>query len=144
MTDNAGNGIRGLRARLSHELLAVVQTDYGIFSETEPVDLGGSSNLNLFIDDRSSQWVLRVYRPYVTSERLEAIQKVRRDLTLAGIPCGGLVMTQDGRPWMSFDSRLVELERYVEHDACMDTWKALEVGMPLLARIHAVLQGVCG
>jgi homoserine kinase type II len=142
MSDNAGGGVRGLRAVPSQELLDAVRAAYRIGIETEPVDLGGSSNLNMLLADASGQWVLRVYRPYVTAERLEAIQSIRRELSLACVPCDDLVATRDGRTWMSFDGRLVELVRYVERDADMDTWEALVVGLPLLARIHAVLQGM--
>ena len=122
MRDNAGGGARGLRAVPSQELLDVVRAAYRIDFRSEPVDLGGSSNLNLLLGGASCQWVLRVYRPYVTTERLKAIQTVRQALTLAGIPAGSHIATQDGQPWMSLDGRLIELERYVTHDADMNTW----------------------
>lgn len=141
MRDNASGGIRGLRATPSQELLDAVEAAYKIKFETEPVDLGGSSNLNLLLADSSQQWVLRVYRPYVTAQRLDAIHYVRQKLSHAGLPCGGIMAAYNGRPWISFDGRPVELEHYVERDAEMDTWAAFEVGLPLLAQIHAVMQG---
>jgi Ser/Thr protein kinase RdoA (MazF antagonist) len=115
-SDNAGGGVRGLRARPSQALFNVIQAAYKIEIETEPADLGGSSNLNLLVTDQSSRWELRVYRPYVTVQRLEAIHAVRQALSHAGVPCGGLVTTHDGQPWISFGGRLVELEHYIEHD----------------------------
>jgi len=141
MSHNASGGVRGLRAAASQDLLDTVRAAYRIEPIFDPVDLGGSSNLNLLLTGAHSRWVVRVYRPYVTVERLEAIQTVRRELSTAGVPCEGLVHTNDGRPWITFDGRLVELERYVERDADLDTWEALETGLPLLARIHTVLHG---
>ena len=138
--DNAGGGVRGLRAWPSQALFNAVRAAYKIEFETEPIDLGGSSSLNLLVADRSGQWVLRVYRPYVTVERLDAIHFIRQALSLAGVPCGGLMTTHDGQPWISFDGRLVELEHYIEHDADMDTWEALEIGLPVLARMHDILR----
>ena len=140
MNDNAGGGIRGLRARPSQELFHAVRTAYRIELDTEPVDLGGSSNLNLFISGKFDQWVMRVYRPYVTAERLETIQASRQAISLGGIPCEGLVPTHDGQPWISFDGRLVEMVQYIEHDAEMDTWEALEIGLPVMARMHDILR----
>jgi hypothetical protein len=142
MNDNAGGGVRGLRAVASQALLDAVQAAYRIDIPTQPFDLGGSANLNLCFADASNKWVVRVYRPYVTTERLRAIQTVRHELSLAGIPSDCLVMTGNGQPWMSFDGRLVELERYIDHNGKMDTWASLEAGMPILAKIHTVLQGV--
>lgn len=142
MSDNAGDGKRGLRADPSQQLLLAVQAEYGMRFGNAPVDLGGSSNLNLLLADSSSQWVLRVYRPYVTPGRLHAIQTVRRELAQAGIPVERPVLTQNGQAWVSFNGKLVELERYVAHDAAMNTWASLERGMPMLARIHTVLAGV--
>lgn len=138
--DNAGGGSRGLRAEPSEALFDAVRASYGIAFETEPVDLGGSSSLNLLVTSSSGQWVLRVYRPYVTSARLDAIHEVRRILSLAGIPCGNPAMASDGQYCFSFDNRLVELEPYIEHDTDMNTWETLESGLPVLAQIHDSLR----
>jgi hypothetical protein len=62
-SDNAGGGLRGLRARPSRALFNAVRAAYEIELENEPVDLGGSSNLNLLVTHRSGPKVLRVYRP---------------------------------------------------------------------------------
>ena len=43
INDNAGGGLRGLRAELSELLLDTVRETYGINLPPEPVDLGGSS-----------------------------------------------------------------------------------------------------
>jgi len=140
--DNAGSGLRGLRASMSLELFEALRDCYGIDSGEDVVDLGGSSNLNLLVSDDTRQYVLRVYRPYVTEARLEDIQLVKRELTARGVPCSEVVATQDGQTWIMLDGRLVEVEYYVEYDADMDTWERLEIGLPILGRLHTILRDV--
>ena len=76
--DDAGGGRRGLRATPSLELFQALSDHYGINYDKEVVYLGGSSNLNLLVCDADRRYVLRVYRPYVTEDRLADIQLVRR------------------------------------------------------------------
>jgi Ser/Thr protein kinase RdoA (MazF antagonist) len=140
--DDAGGGLRGLRAAPSRELLDAVRQAYGVFGSTDPVDLGGSSNLNLLVRDGSDRWVVRAYRPYVTAARLQAIHLVRSELSERGVPCGGLLPSRDGQTWIAFENRLIEVERYVSRDADMDSWDRLEIGLPMLAQIHDVLRSV--
>jgi Ser/Thr protein kinase RdoA (MazF antagonist) len=140
--DNAGGGRRGLRATVSPELLQTVRDRYGLGSVNGVVDLGGSSSLNLLIQDRNLRYVVRVYRPYVTEARLRDLRFARRKLAAGGVPCQDVLPTLDGQPWVTFDGRLVELESYVAHDANMHTWEGLEIGLPLLGRIHTILQDV--
>jgi Ser/Thr protein kinase RdoA (MazF antagonist) len=143
--DDAGGGRRGRRAAPSAELAAVLGCCYGIHVG-RGVDLGGSANLNLLVGDGPDRCVVRVYRPHVTAARLAAIQQVRGVLQRAGVPCPALVPTGDGRPWVRVggraSGRLVEVERFVDHDAIMDAWDRLLAGLPLLGRIHSVLQPV--
>jgi Ser/Thr protein kinase RdoA (MazF antagonist) len=138
--DNAGGGVRGSRAIPSRELLEAVTDAYKIGTPGEIIDLGGSSNLNLLVDDGVQRLVVRAYRPYVTEDRLNGIHSVRRDLSDAGLPCGGLVSTRDGRPWIRFEGRLIEVEGFIDHDSYMRTWAQLEEGMRLLGRIHSGLE----
>jgi Ser/Thr protein kinase RdoA (MazF antagonist) len=140
--DNAGGGRRGLRATLSPELLEVVRDRYGLGSLNGVLDLGGSSSLNLLVQDRNLRYVVRVYRPYVTEARLGDLHLVRRELTTGGVPCPDGLAAQDGQPWITLDGRLVEVEYYVEHDAHMDSWERLEMALPMLGRIHTILQDV--
>jgi Ser/Thr protein kinase RdoA (MazF antagonist) len=142
VTDDAEGGFRGTRARPSPELLAAFRDAYGIPCTDAPVDLGGSSSLNLLVGHADARCVLRVYRPHVTATRLRDTQLVRGQLSAAGVPCPELLATRDGRPWAVFQGRLLELERYVEHDAGMDSWERLEAGMRVLGRMHAALRDV--
>ncbi len=83
--EKSGKGVaRGpaQRAAVTSQLLSVVRERYGLESESDSgKDLGGSSNLNLLIGGASGKGgrcVVRVYRPWVTVARLEAIQLARR------------------------------------------------------------------
>src|SRR5438046_8368960 len=128
--DDAGNGLRGSRAVAMLELLAQLRERYRLGENGEAQDLGGSSCLTLLVTHGGSRSVARVYRPYVTVPRLEAIQQVRKALVHGGVPCTEIVRTCDGEPWGVIDGRLVELETFVEHDAKMDSWERLELGLP--------------
>ncbi|MGD9890743.1 MAG: phosphotransferase enzyme family protein [Dehalococcoidia bacterium] len=139
-TDDAGGGRRGLRATPSDALLAAVHRAYGIGDGLDPVDLGGSSNLNLLVGVGDGRSVVRVYRPHLTVDRLHAMQAVRDTLARAGVPCAPLLPTRDGHAWLAFENRLVEVERFVAWDAVMDTWERLETGLFLLGRLHTVLR----
>lgn len=138
--DNAANGLRGRRATPSPELFNVLRDRYGIEAAGSAIDLGGSANLNLLVGD--DRWVVRVYRPYVTAPRLAELNLARRELALGSVPCSEILPTREGKPWTIVSGRLVEVERYVESDANMDSWGRLEAGLPLLGRIHTLLSGV--
>jgi homoserine kinase type II len=140
--DDARNGLRGLRAAPSEKLYDLLRGRYGLDPTEEPRDLGGSSSLNLLIAAGGQRCVARVYRPYVTAARLDAIQSAKRALARGGVPCAEPVLTPDGEPWAVLDGRLTEVERFVEFDAEMDSWERLEVGLPWLGRIHALLRTV--
>jgi Ser/Thr protein kinase RdoA (MazF antagonist) len=139
--DNAGNGRRGLRAGPTAWVLAALREHYGI-AGNRIRDLGGSSNLNLLVADDQTRYVVRVYRPYVTGGRLADIHLVRRELSRGDVPSAQVVPTGDDQPWIRVAGRLIEVEWFVEHDATMDSWDRLEAGLPLLGRIHSLLQAV--
>ena len=141
MVDDAGNGQRGLRADPTATVLAALRERYGI-AGNQVRDLGGSSSLNLLVADDDSRYVVRVYRPYVTAGRLTAIHHVRRELDRGGVPCAAVLPARDGQPWVSVGGRLLEVERFVQHNAAMDSWDRLERGLPLLGRMHSLLHGI--
>ena len=86
--------------------------------------------------------VIRVYRPWVTAARLEAMQSIRQWLAAGGVPCARPFLTLDGASWIVVEDRLVEVEPYIEHDARMNSWERLIAGLPLLGRIHTLLQSL--
>jgi len=138
VTDNAGQGRRGLRATPSTALFHVLRERYGIEAE-DAVDLGGSANLNLLI---GGKWVARVYRPHVTAARLADIDRARVAIRAGDVPSADVIPTDAGEPSTTVDDRLVEVERYVTSDARMDSWERLEAGLPTLGRIHSLLASV--
>jgi Ser/Thr protein kinase RdoA (MazF antagonist) len=140
--DDAGNGLRGSRAVPSPRLFELLRERYGLDGTEEAQDLGGSSCLNLLVSAEGRGYVARIYRPYVSPARLDAIQRVRRELVRGGVPCAEVVPTRDGELWSVIDGRLVEVEPFVERDGNMDTWERLETGLPWLGRIHSLLRGV--
>jgi Ser/Thr protein kinase RdoA (MazF antagonist) len=140
--DDADGGVRGLRAGPGPGLFETLRVHYGLGSPAERVDLGGSSSLNLLLGDGDRRYAVRVHRPSVTPERLAAIHHARGALLAGEVPCAPVVPTQRGAPWISLQGRLVEVEPYVDHDAVMDSWQRLEVGIALLAHAHGLLRHV--
>jgi Ser/Thr protein kinase RdoA (MazF antagonist) len=126
-----------LRAKVSSELLRALADRYGIRGKF--ADLGGSSNLNLLIEQGPSRFVVRVYRPWLTPSRLADMQLVRRELARGGVPCIQSIETRAGETWIVVEDRLVEVEPYVEHDGKMDSWQRLKVALPLLGRGHTLM-----
>jgi Ser/Thr protein kinase RdoA (MazF antagonist) len=119
--DDAAGGRRGTRATVSAELPRFLRAHWGVRpAGTEP-DLGGSSNLNLLVTDDRSLQVARVYRPFVTGQRVAALQAVRRHLASHGIPCAEPIPARGGRGWELFQGRAVEVEPYVATLAAMNT-----------------------
>jgi homoserine kinase type II len=140
--DDAGGGRRGLRPTATPELIKSIADRYGFDNPSRIVDLGGSSSLNLLLSDGNRRYVVRVYRSYVTEARLRDLHLVRRALLEGGVPCSAPVPALDGGPWLALDGRLLEVERYVDHDADMDSWGRLESALPVLGQIHTILQDV--
>ncbi len=130
------------RAVASPRLFDALDSRYGIRGDAGAHDLGGSSNLNLLLSTGPRRYVVRVYRPWATTARLAALQRVRRRLARDGVPCVAPLPTHDGASWIVVDGRLVEVEPYVEHDAKMNSWERLAAGLPLLGRIHTLLRSL--
>jgi hypothetical protein len=69
-SDNAKNGLRGLRAEKSDKLVAFLGSVYSIEEPIDLTDLGGSSCLNASFSANGRRYVARVYRPYVGPNRM--------------------------------------------------------------------------
>ena len=134
--DNAGDGQRGLRAAISSALPRTLEENYGL-SIAGAKDLGGSANLNLLAEGR---WVVRVYRPFVGTTRLQVINRARRSLADGGIPVVQPIPNRAGELSTTFEDRQVEVEPFVASDGRMNSWERLEAGLPVLGRIHSILQ----
>lgn len=129
------------RAVVSPELLGALRQNYALSWDGQPVDLGGSNNLNLLLPRRNGGHVARVYRPWTTSIRLRAIQHARSSLVAAGLPCPPTVATVDGDTRLNVDGSEVEVERHVAGHS-MNIGDALLHGMRMLGQVHSVLREV--
>lgn len=136
-SDDASGGRRGLRAKPSAQLFRLLRDRYGIAADAASArDLGGSANLNLLV---GGGWVVRVYRPHVQHDRIEAINAVRAALARGALPSSEPRLTRDGELWTRFGDRCVEVERFIPSDAKMDEWQRVQAALPLLGRIHSLL-----
>jgi len=142
MDDDAGGGRRGVRATDQSVLPGLLREEYGLVLTHPALDLGGTSNLNLMVRADGGRFVVRVYRPHVTPARLMDIQIARRALAAAATPVPATVPTRDHRDFTTTDARLVEVERFVEHEAKLDSWPRLIIGLHWLGRSHAALANV--
>jgi len=122
-------------------LIDAIVRAYNLPLTSDPVDLGGSSNLNLLLPGRDRGYVARIYRAWVTPRRLEGIQSVRAALRAAGLPFTQARPLADGRTFLSFADWLVEVEPFVGGQD-MSTWAQLKDGMRMLGTIHTVLSGI--
>lgn len=141
-SDDAMNGSRGQRAVISSGLAAFIRDAYDIKEEIRLTDLGGSSCLNASFDARGRRYVARVYRPYVGAGRARGIGAVRRALSEGGLPCPGILPDKAGAFFREYEGRIVEVEEWVEHDGMMDTLARVQRALPLLGKMHALLEGV--
>jgi homoserine kinase type II len=138
--DDAAAGRRGTRAVASADLEEFLRAHWGVRPAAAAPDLGGSSNLNLLVTDGRSLRVARVYRPFVTGQRVAVLQAVRRHLASHGVPCAGPIPALGGRGWETFQGRTVEVEPYVAAPAAMHTLARVRTGLVVLGRIHVQLE----
>ena len=125
----------------SPELTDTIIRAYELTPNGDPFDLGGSSNLNLLFPGPDGGHVARIYRAWVTPQRLEGVQSVRAALRAAGLPFTQTRPSADGRPWICFADWLVEVEPFVGGQD-MRTWAELLDGMRMLGTIHTVLSSI--
>jgi Ser/Thr protein kinase RdoA (MazF antagonist) len=130
-----------MRPMKSPELIDTIIRAYELTPNSDSIDLGGSSNLNLLFPEEDLGYVARIYRAWVTPLRLEGIQSVRATLRAAGLPFTQTRPTADGRPFLPFADWLVEVEPFVGGQD-MSTWAELLEGMQMLGMIHTVLSGI--
>lgn len=122
-------------------MLGAVRNEFGLEWEGEPVDIGGSSNLNLYLPTEGTGHMLRVHRAWVTPARLGSLQSVRQLLARRGLPFIEPIPTRTGTGWIRIGGHLAEVERYVGGED-MDGSRTLRLGMPVLARVHSELRRI--
>jgi Ser/Thr protein kinase RdoA (MazF antagonist) len=102
-----------VRPMKNPELIDTIVRAYALPLHGDPIDLGGSSNLNLLFPEGDLGYVARIYRAWVTQERLEGLQSIRATLRAAELPFTQARPSADGRTFLSFDDWLVEVESFV-------------------------------
>lgn len=143
MVDNAlpGHVVPvGPRAVASPDLIAAVRVHWDLGDITTIDDLGGTYNLNLHLATDRGPFVLRVYRPWVTPERLATVQAVRTSLEQRGLPVLPSRPTTNGALAIAVDRRLVELEPWRPDDGGTDSPERWMAAAGLLGRLHAALR----
>ena len=99
-------------------------------------DLGGVMSLNAWLEPAGL--VLRVHRPFVTRQRLLAVQEVRRRLAAHGllvpvpIPHDGKTVLRCGRRW-------AELEAFIPHERAEPTPETFVSMFAAMGALHRVL-----
>jgi homoserine kinase type II len=129
------------RASLTPELMDAVRERYGLSWDGEPRDCGGV-NLNVHLPAGDGGHVVRVYAPWTSSDRVAAIQAVRRSLIDAGLPFVRPVDTLSGGGFFAFDGRVVEVEPFCAGENM--TIDQLPVGAQTLAHVHDALRTIDG
>src|SRR5215467_7880693 len=122
----------------SARLLEHLRLRHGLEWAGAPVDLGGSSSLNLRLRDIRSDVVVRVHRAWLKPARLTSVQAVRSALREVGLPFAETIPALDGSLWTALGEQLVEVERYVEGEE-MNSWSRLLAGLRMLGRVHDAL-----
>lgn len=132
----------GPRASSTSGLQSYLERTYRLGPITATVDLGGAYNLNALVTSDGGRFVARVYRPWVTSPRLEALQSLKHRLKAHHLPVVLPLPTSDGRTVASFDGRVLELEPFVPSDGATESWERCEKAFSLLGKLHGAFSRV--
>ena len=106
---------------------------------TDTTDLGGAYNLNTLVMSDKGRFVARVYRPWVTPLRLEALQRLKHQLKAHHLPVILPLPTADGRMVASLDGRVLELEPFAPNSGAVESWGRYEEAFSLLGSLHGAL-----
>jgi Ser/Thr protein kinase RdoA (MazF antagonist) len=120
-------------------LLAQVCVAFDLGTLSNAYDLGGTYNLNALLVSPTRKYVLRVYRPWVTPERLGYIQQTRKTLAQMGLPIPQPLARPTGETMLALEGRLVEVEPFVAHDHTADSWNRYAKAFALLGSLHDAL-----
>ncbi len=86
--------------------------------------------------------VVHVGRREVSSVRVAALHQARASLAEHGVPVVELLTSRTGETWHWSHGRVIEVERWVDHDGRMNTWPRLRTGCSLLAQVHNAWAGL--
>jgi len=126
----------GPRASFDDELRNTIAEQLNVGFITTTKDLGGTYNLNVLLQTTSGTYVVRVYRPWVTYERVNMVQQVKQVLYKNAFPVAIPVASKAGETIFFYRDRYVEVEHFIPHDEITETWQRYEIAFSLLARLH--------
>ena len=126
----------GPRASFDAELRNMIAEQFNIGSITATKYLGGTYNLNMLLETRLDTYVMRVYRPWVTYERLTVLHHIKQELHKNAFPIALPIADKIGETIFSYQDRYVEVEHFIPHDSVMETWQHYEIAFSLLAKLH--------
>jgi Ser/Thr protein kinase RdoA (MazF antagonist) len=129
----------GPRAVVSFGLLQALQCQYPLGAIEAWADLGGAYNLNLALHTSRGTSVARIYRPWVTPQRLQAIQVIKQGLAAHAIPVVLPIPTSAGDPLLVHEQRVVEVEPFLPGSGAAESWPAYEAAFAVLGQLHGVL-----
>ena len=131
----------GPRASFTAGLQGYLEQTYRL-EITSAADLGGAYNLNVLLNTPKGRFVARVYRPWVTPSRLEALQRLKLQLKAHHLPVVLPLPATDGRTVASFDGRVLELEPFVSNSGAVESWERYEKAFALLGKLHGAFSRV--
>lgn len=110
--------------------------------------LGGAVNGVARIRTGCGDVVMRVHRPWMTGERLDAVHAVQDDLRERGIPIPRVLTTRAGATWTTLPGqpgqhpRLVEAVEFVESDPDEISREHSNIAITTLARLHEAMASI--
>jgi len=117
----------------------VQQLVTAISPESRPTDLGGVMSLNVRLD--AAGLVLRVHQPFVSRQRLLAVQQVRRCLDSQGLVVPVPVRWRDATVFRC-RNRWAELEEYLPHERPAPTFGSYVWMFRAMGALHRALAGL--
>lgn len=127
----------GPRASLTSDLRASIIAQFDIGTITATKDLGGTYNLNVLLETSRGTYVARVYRSWVTYERLNILHSVKQVLHENAFPVAIPIATKIGKTIFPYQDHFAEVENFIPHDNTTETWQRYEIAFSLLAKLHA-------
>src|SRR5581483_4287519 len=120
----------GHRAEIRHDEIERLASAYGPGEVLRLKDVGGTYNLNVLLEMRDKMYIVRVYRPWITYERLAFLHAVKEALARSGLPVALPLATNTGETMLTYrnsdrnqdDERLAEIEPFIPHDHVADDW----------------------
>src|SRR5262245_18688372 len=126
----------GPRATHSEELLTQVCAIFNLGTFSNAYDLDGCFSLNDCLLSSIGRYVVRVYRPWVTCERLRSIQETKKALARRGLPIPQPIAMHTGETMVALEGRLVEVEPFVTYSHVADSWDQYAKAFALLGSLH--------